>query len=377
MNAVRRLARNVAIPLAVALLLLLVLEAGCRVAVRVRTGRWPVTRAASYAALVTKLASVFQPHPFLVVSGRPGAELSVEGHQLRFNALGLRGREIARPKPKGRYRILCEGGSTTFDFLSPDDASTWPARLEEMLSPGRDVDVANAGFPGWTSLESLVSLEIRDVDLSPNLVVVFSGLNDLQPAGHVPFTPDYSLGHADLLPRIRGLSTPRVRWFSRSVFIESLRDLLHSRRADDAEGYAPAWNWNGGGRKADIPAEAVAVYERNLRATIAVAAARGARTLLVAQAVRVRKGFEAKDREWLESWAPGLTLGGILSGLARYDAVARKLSSEGALYVDPFSNGNFTDEDFADACHFSPSGSTKFARTLAHTVEPLVATARP
>jgi lysophospholipase L1-like esterase len=201
----------------------------------------------------------------------------------------------------------------------------------------------------------------------PDLVVVFSGVNDLQPAGHVPFAPDYSEGHAEILPRVTGVAPVPVRFVSRLVFVEWLRGRLKPREETaTAEGYAPSYAWNGGPKRDDIPAEAVAVYERNLRSTIAVAAAHGARTLLVAQAARVRAGHETADLAWLEGWTPGLTAKGYLAGLARYNAVAKKLGDEKlALFLDPFTYGPFGDAHFQDPVHFSPAGSELFAKTLA------------
>ncbi|HTS01906.1 MAG TPA: GDSL-type esterase/lipase family protein [Thermoanaerobaculia bacterium] len=368
MKLVRTLAANVLAPLAVAALLFLGLEGGCRVALRLKTGAWPETRAAAYTRFVEEIGKAFRPHPLLVVAGRPDATLRAAGKVVHFNARGQRAtnvRDLALPKPPGVFRIVCEGGSTTLDILSPDDASTWPARLGALLAPR--ADVANAGFTGWTSLESLVSLEIRDVDLSPDLVVVYSGVNDLQPAGHDPFTPDYSLGHLDLLPRVTGVVKVPVRLVSRSVFLEFLLGRLRpSGGVAPAEGFAPSFEWKGGPKRDDIPDAAVAVYERNLRSTIAVARAAGARTLLVSQSVRLRKGREAEDGAWIAAWTPGLTTKGYLAGLARYDAVARKLGAEGlALFFDPFAGGAFPDAAFADPVHFSPEGSDRFARALA------------
>jgi lysophospholipase L1-like esterase len=120
-----------------------------------------------------------------------------------------------------------------------------------------------------------------------------------------------------------------------------------------------------------MPEEAVAVFSRNLRSTAAVARAFGARTLLVAQTARVRKGREAFDRTYLESWTPGLDADGYLDGVARYNAAARALADEGvARFVDPFGDGSFTDDDFADPVHFSPSGSRRFAARLAVELGP-------
>jgi len=155
------------------------------------------------------------------------------------------------------------------------------------------------------------------------------------------------------------------------VFVEWLGGRLKPRAESvDAEGYAPSYEWKGGPKRDDIPPEAVAVYERNLRSTIAVAASAGARTLLVAQSARLRAGHEASDRVWLEGWTPGLTPKGYLAGLERYNAVARKLGNEGiALFLDPFAGGSFGDADFQDPVHFSPTGSALFAKTLAAYVD--------
>ena len=369
---VRTLASNLLVPLGIALLMFIALEGGCRAILRARTGAWPETRVESYTRFVEKIGRAYRPHPYLVVAGRPGATLEAAGKVVHFNARGQRAtnvRDLAVPKPAGVTRIVCEGGSTTFDLLAPDDASTWPARLGALLGPR--VDVANAGFPGWTSLESLVSLEIRDLDLGPDLVVVFSGVNDLQPAGHVPFHPDYSAGHADILPRVLGVAPVPVRLVSRSVFLESVLGRLRAPgAAPPAEGFAPSWAWAGGPKRDDIPPEAVAVYERNLRSTVAAARTRGARTLLVAQAARLRAGHEGEDRAWMEGWAPGLTSAGFLGGLTRYNAVARALGADGtALFLDPFAGGAFPDSAFADPVHFTPEGSERLAKALAGFLE--------
>ena len=90
----------------------------------------------------------------------------------------------------------------------------------------------------------------------------------------------------------------------------------------------------------------------------------------MAQTARLRAGREASDRAWLEGWTPGLTPTGYLAGLARYNAVARKLGGEGiALFLDPFAGEAFGDSDFLDPVHFSPAGSALFAKTLAAYVD--------
>ena len=375
---VRALVSNVLVPLALAVGFFLLLEGGCRVALRAKTGSWPETRAVSYTKFVEKIGRAYRPHPQLVVAGRPDAVLEAIGKAVHFNARGQRAtnvRDLPLPKPAGVFRIVCTGGSSTFDLLAPDDAATWPARLGTLLAPR--VDVANAGFPGWTTLESLVSLEIRDVDLAPDLVVVYAGVNDLQPAGHVPFTADYSLGHADILPRVTGVAPIPVRAVARSVFLEFLLGRLRPRAAAPVEGFAAAWAWPEGKRQDDIPEAAAGVFERNLRSTIAVARAHGARVLLVPQTLQVRAGFETGDTEWIEAWCPGLTAAGAQRGLSRYAAAMRRLASPpDVLFVEPFA-GPVPAGDFDDACHFSAAGSDRFARRIAAFLVDVAASAPP
>ncbi|HUM03283.1 MAG TPA: SGNH/GDSL hydrolase family protein [Thermoanaerobaculia bacterium] len=362
---------NVLVPAAIAVGLFLALEGGCRLAGRIRSGSWPETRAEAYTKFVRKIGTAYQLHPVLVVTGRPDAVLRAAGKEVVFNARGQRGTNLLNlpvPKPAGRFRIVCEGGSTTFDLLAENNAATWAARLGRALE-ARNVDVANAGFPGWTSLESLLSLEIRDVELGPDLVLVYSGVNDLQPAGHEPFASDYSAGHLEILPRVTGAAPVPVRLVARSLLLESLLDRLRPGRPEGVEGFAPAYAWTGGPKKDDIPAAAVAVYERNLLSTIGVATARGAKVMLVPQVLRVRRGHEARDTEWIEGWCPGLTVAGSRRGLERYNDVMRKLAREGrALLFEPFETAVPPDEDLADPCHFSPEGSERFARRLADVV---------
>jgi len=68
------------------------------------------------------------------------------------NALGFRDEEIALPKPPGRYRIVCVGGSATVEGLRND--YTYPAQLERLLRERLDsdrIEVINAGVTGLNS----------------------------------------------------------------------------------------------------------------------------------------------------------------------------------------------------------------------------------
>lgn len=98
----------------------------------------------------------------------------------RHNSLGFRGEELAIDKPEGTTRIVCCGGSTTYGFGVHNDDLTMPKLLQFVLrEQGRQVEVVNAGCPGWTTFETLINFESRVLDLAPDFVVVYHGINDV------------------------------------------------------------------------------------------------------------------------------------------------------------------------------------------------------
>jgi len=98
----------------------------------------------------------------------------------RHNALGYRGKEISIPKPQGEFRIVCIGGSTTYTAEVHDYRKSYPDLLEKYLRGNgfENVRVVNAGAGGWSSWESLINFELRVLDLDPDLIIVYHGLND-------------------------------------------------------------------------------------------------------------------------------------------------------------------------------------------------------
>jgi lysophospholipase L1-like esterase len=94
------------------------------------------------------------------------------------NREGLRGPELG-PKPAGGLRILAVGDSFTFGVGARQE-ETWPARLERRM---RNVQVLNAGAPGFGVPDEVAWFETYGVGLHPDVVVVAVFLaNDLQDA---------------------------------------------------------------------------------------------------------------------------------------------------------------------------------------------------
>ena len=101
----------------------------------------------------------------------------------RHNSLGYRGDEIDIPKPAGQFRIVCLGGSTTYTADVKDYRNSYPYLLEIFLNTKGydDVTVVNAGGGSWSSWESLINFQLRVLDLEPDLVIVYHGINDISP----------------------------------------------------------------------------------------------------------------------------------------------------------------------------------------------------
>jgi lysophospholipase L1-like esterase len=100
------------------------------------------------------------------------------------NSLGIRGPEIAVPKPSGRFRIVAIGDSVTFGW-GVNDADTFCAQLEQRLrerSPARDLDVVNLAVGGYNTRQEVALLARHVARLQPDLVLVGFYSNDVAEA---------------------------------------------------------------------------------------------------------------------------------------------------------------------------------------------------
>jgi lysophospholipase L1-like esterase len=78
------------------------------------------------------------------------------------------------------FRVLCLGDSVTFGF-NVDQPAPFPRQLEMLLRerlPERQIEVVNAGVPGWSWVQGLRFLEAEGMRLAPDLVVAAHGTND-------------------------------------------------------------------------------------------------------------------------------------------------------------------------------------------------------
>jgi len=106
-----------------------------------------------------------------------GAPITTDGSGFRVAGPSFRKTE---PKKKGRFRIVCMGGSETFGWGVTYE-QTYCHGLQSLLNKTASVDVEtiNAGMIGFSSHQGRLLLQREVVSLEPDLITVSYVLNDI------------------------------------------------------------------------------------------------------------------------------------------------------------------------------------------------------
>jgi lysophospholipase L1-like esterase len=142
--------------------------------------------------------------------------------------LGYRSDEFTLEKPSGVYRIVALGGSSTYDVSIKDNADTFTAQLERLLKEDygyQNVQVINAGVPGYNSWEILVNLEFRVLDLDPDLVIIYENTNDVHARMVEP-----SAYSGDDLGRRQAWQVPPVALWEHSALLRIVSRMMNTSR---------------------------------------------------------------------------------------------------------------------------------------------------
>lgn len=164
------------------------------------------------------------PHPYLSYYPTPDYRKGKTSH----NSLGYRNDEFSLEKPSGVYRIVALGGSSTYDVRIDDNAATFTAQLEKLLKDDygyQNVQVINAGVPGYNSWEILGNLEFRVLDLDPDLVIIYEGVNDVHARLVEP-----SAYRGDDSGRRRAWQPPRVALWEHSALLRIVSRTMNITR---------------------------------------------------------------------------------------------------------------------------------------------------
>jgi hypothetical protein len=100
------------------------------------------------------------------------------------NSRGFRNSyELEVPKPQNTFRIICMGGSTTYDdYNQQKNEYIWTGRLEYYLNQntkGKKYEVINASAHNYTTYMNLCDYMTRCRYLQADIIIIFEGINEL------------------------------------------------------------------------------------------------------------------------------------------------------------------------------------------------------
>lgn len=314
-----------------------------------------------YTMSADEIRSVYQARLIPLPLVEYGLNPSYEG----YNALGWRGPEIEVPKPDGVFRIVAMGASTTYGFTTPEES--YPAQLQRTLREtyGYDqVEVVNAGVFGYTTFNTMVSLETRVLELEPDLVIIYHATNDVIPR---EYPPDCYRG----INPLRGLD-PRTRSASPDILNLGPSTLyrmlaVNAGWVQDPSGLESlfrdyALDCGGGGMSQasfvsreeaarNVPLNPPIYFERNLRTIVGITRVHNIRLMFSTWA------YQESSSEALPFWR---------AAIDEHNAITRRLAGEyDLLFVDYAPQAVQTPEHWSDYIHMNSVGSRHQAETYA------------
>jgi lysophospholipase L1-like esterase len=178
----------------------------------------------------------FEPHPFLPYTGRANDRREMSWRYEFFgdvrasyhnNSYGFLGDEFRFEKTPGEIRILTFGGSTTWQMgidrstRIGEEKNTWPNLLRRKLAdkfPQHEFTVYNLAQDGFASAMSVVNLAMVGVNLHPDFVLSYDGINDMYYTFDFDMRTDYAnrFSHYGIYRSV-GLSLPPAVFRSRLV----------------------------------------------------------------------------------------------------------------------------------------------------------------
>jgi lysophospholipase L1-like esterase len=293
--------------------------------------------------------------PFVGSGPEPGQHDNATINSMQFRS----NRELIIPKPPDTYRIFLTGGSTAFGSGASSQNKTIGQFLENQLNlqfqaARMHCEVFTLASPAWTTTHERIAIENRLSELEPDMVISFSGCNDVHWAG-------------------AGFDT---FWF-RTYADQHFWDTLNTAR-----------RFAGASPMTDVVAPPITIdpslvgarVEKNVRLSITALAFKNTRYVFVLQPALAiaTKPLSAREKK-----LRGTLLPPALENFTKsYEAIRSRLSSihdDHFLYLDQsdaFAGLRASDEIFLDSYHFGDRGNGIIATAIAsgirsHLVQPL------
>jgi lysophospholipase L1-like esterase len=294
---------------------------------------------------------------FVLVPGRHRTELG----WVEINRDGFAGAELQAPGPD-LQRIVAVGDSCTFG--SGDAVNTYPAilgsRLSRRSAPGRRYEVVNAGISGLNSELALRRLESVVPALSPRVVTLYIGWNDLMKYDPAAQSESSNASRA-------------ARFVDELWLAKGLRKLLffHLRPRLRPPATGP------GSRSGRFAGWVPTYFEGNLRAMIERARAMGAQPLVATLPSVVRAEMTLDDVRRANVIFPyfptAYGVGDLLDLIGAYNATIARVAGESGVPLADLAAHFASLPDvrplFFDTMHTNPEGMAIIAAELEAALE--------
>lgn len=283
-------------------------------------------------------------HPYLPYIAKPGRY-----GDMSFNSLGDRGPEPDRPKR--RVRIVCYGGSTTFDASHVWD-ETWPGYLQHLLGAEK-YEVINAAQNGATSADTLVNLALTHIDLKPDYVLVYQGNNDLESSFGEGFKSDYSHKRRTIGQISNPLFDALPRWLDYEPVTVAVRSAFTRPTGN-------LWNlYTRPGVKTNLKDGpfGLEVFRRNIRSIHALSKEYGAKVVLGTFVYYEPWAKKNMYTGFAEGWRRGISL---------HNSITREMASGDPSIRLAEIAGSFTPTlaHMLDFCHLTQAGNKLVAKSF-------------
>lgn len=319
-----------------------------------------------------------EPHGIDGYRQRPNdSHRYLNGTHATSNAMGFRGPLVERHKGADSFRIVLLGGSTTYGY-GVEDEETVDSHMRKILrAKHRDVrfEVVNLALDGYDSYQLLQRLESDGLALSPDVVIVNSGINDVRNARFADLRiPDPRTvvweGNLQQLRERANRGGPNLK--------ELIAHYSYAARVPGlVRDHLVRW-WTVSGRGTAVPhAAALDYFETNIRAIADLVRASGAKLILSTPPSSLESRYGPEDVSTQSYWiVDAATTQRYRDALAsRLEGIAADYTARGwpVAYVSP----DLPPELFLDDCHPTAEGYRVLAEVFVEALRPYLARRHP
>ena len=295
-------------------------------------------------------AGELELYPYMMFKARS----NVKNATLSTNSFGLRAGDF-KDKTPGTYRIIVVGGSTAFGGMATSDKKTFTYRLEEILNNpnsgfNRSFEVINAGVPSFNSMQELILIEMKLIELDPDMIIVVDGFNDAL----TYLKRDSRAGYPYLFKKLEKMTSTEAFLKERARKIRIIRKILEFFEKREAL------------TKTTFDSEVVKFYENNLNNICHLLNSYGIKPFLVFQPILDYKNPLSENEKTALEHDTSMSRKLLVKLCDELQKKARNVAlTNNALYLDSRTiYDGIPDTLFMDDCHLNDKAQAILAEEL-------------